>query len=386
MDETATKKPNILLRLLLLLLTLAVLLGAVALVAARDRLNVDRLIRWVQYRALERSERGETEPFSYEGRADDLFADLDHNLLLLSGSAARIYSNGGTKLLELPVALTRPALSVGQSSAVLYDIGGTQLRVLSGREEAFSLSMEEKGTLLSASLNQNDWLAVTTRESGYKGVATVYDAGCDTVMAVRLSSRFLMDAVVTGDNRSLVAVALGQEDGMFQSTLLFYALDGSETPYASCPLPNDVVLALRSGGDGVWAVGETGLSIFSNAGAPLGAYDFEGRHLRDANLHGDGFAALLLGKYRVGSAAELVTVGPDGGLLGALPLSEQVLSLSAAGRYLAVLTADRLDIYTRDLTPYATLEGTRSARNVVLRSDGSAFLVGSETAQLYIPG
>ena len=66
-------------------------------------------------------------------------------------------------------------------------------------------------------------------------------------------------------------------------------------------------------------------------------------------------------------------------------MEEQVLSLSAAGRYIAVLTADRLDIYTQDLTLYNTLEGTQSARAVLMRSDGSAMLIDSETARLYVP-
>jgi hypothetical protein len=62
-----------------------------------------------------------------------------------------------------------------------------------------------------------------------------------------------------------------------------------------------------------------------------------------------------------------------------------VLSLSAAGQYFAVLTGDRLDIYTSDLSLYASLEGTQGARKVVLMSDGSAILISAETASFYVP-
>ena len=79
-------------------------------------------------------------------------------------------------------------------------------------------------------------------------------------------------------------------------------------------------------------------------------------------------------------------VGSDGSVLGSLSVSEQVLSLSASGRYLAVLTADRLDIYTSDLTLYRTLEGTQGAQKVLMNADGTAMLVSSEYASLYIPG
>ena len=63
-----------------------------------------------------------------------------------------------------------------------------------------------------------------------------------------------------------------------------------------------------------------------------------------------------------------------------------MLDLDASGRYVAVLTAAGLTLYTKDLQLYDALENTMGARSVVLRSDGTAFLVGGETARLYIPG
>ena len=62
-----------------------------------------------------------------------------------------------------------------------------------------------------------------------------------------------------------------------------------------------------------------------------------------------------------------------------------MLSLSAAGRYVAVLTGDRLDIYTADLELYSTLEGTQGARTVLLLEDGSAILISSDSASFYVP-
>ena len=80
-----------------------------------------------------------------------------------------------------------------------------------------------------------------------------------------------------------------------------------------------------------------------------------------------------------------MTVGPDGAVLSSRAVEEQVLSLSAAGRYVALLTADRLEIYTSGDEPYSTLEGTSGAQKVLMRSDGTAMLVSSREAWLYIP-
>lgn len=51
-------------------------------------------------------------------------------------------------------------------------------------------------------------------------------------------------------------------------------------------------------------------------------------------------------------------MGADGAAQAALDVNEQILSLSAAGRYVGVLTADRLDVYNQSLESYSTLDGT----------------------------
>ena len=94
---------------------------------------------------------------------------------------------------------------------------------------------------------------------------------------------------------------------------------------------------------------------------------------------------MLLNRYRSGSVGRLVTVDKDGEVLGYLDVREEVLDISASGRYLAVLYSDRLAVYNQDLQPYATLQGTGDARGVLMRSDGSALLLSAGSASLFLP-
>jgi hypothetical protein len=63
MSETTPKKSNIILRVLALLVTIALILGALVLVVYRDRLNLDALERWLTYRQLETLEDGQAVTF-----------------------------------------------------------------------------------------------------------------------------------------------------------------------------------------------------------------------------------------------------------------------------------------------------------------------------------
>ena len=103
------------------------------------------------------------------------------------------------------------------------------------------------------------------------------------------------------------------------------------------------------------------------------------------DLGGEDFTAVLLNRYQTGSVGRLVTVGGDGTELGSLDVNQEILSMSAAGRYLAVLYMDTLVIYNRELQVYASLRGTDYARSVLMRPDGSALLLSSEVATLFLP-
>lgn len=379
------KKPNIFVRLLAFLVTLALLLGAVAAVVYRDRLNFDSIRRWFVYRSLEKSDSGQTESFQYDSAGKGGYSRVGDDLLVWSTAGVRLYSSGGVEYLNESLTLNRHVADTCGSAALIYDAGGNVLHTYEDRSTSFVLNTEQGHEILSARMGPGGSFAVTTRESGYKGVVTVYSSGGHPVVGIRISTRFVTDGLLSDDGKTVAVLTVGQNEDVFESGLDLYALDG-DVPFASYSLGNNAILDLRADGSAFWALGESSLSVARADGSAAVHYDYAGRYLKDYALEGDGFSALLLGKYRAGSGAALVTVGADGQELASLDLEDQVLDLDASGRYVAVLTAAGLTLYTKDLQLYDALENTMGARSVVLRSDGTAFLVGGETARLYIPG
>lgn len=114
------------------------------------------------------------------------------------------------------------------------------------------------------------------------------------------------------------------------------------------------------------------------------SYDCGGAYLRSYSL-GEEFTALLLNRYQAGNVGRLVTVDAEGAELGSLELHEEVRSLSAAGRYLAVLYTDRLVVYNENLQVYASLRGISGISSALMRPDGSALLISSESASQFLP-
>lgn len=381
------KKKNPLLRVLAFLLTAALLLTAVVLVANWRKLNFDFIRRWYSYRSLAKNETGQVESYRYIGGVGSSFTQLGDDLLVSSESGVRLYSPAGTAYVDQPSPLDHPFVSTGGNAALVYDAGGTDLFVYRDREQVFSYTASGGHSILYASLSAQGQLVLVTQASGLKGEVTVYDTTFEPLYGLKISSRFVTGAQLSPDGKTLALATSGQSGGIYESQICLYQFPRAaeeKEPDAICSLGNNTILALDWTSEPLRVLGENALSFVSSDGTLAGSYSYDRRMLKGFSLEGDS-CALLLGKYRAGSSADLVLVDPTGEELASLPMDQQVLSLSAAGRYLSVLTADGLTIYSGALEPYHTTDSLQGARRVLQRPDGSVTLITAETARLYLP-
>ena len=377
-------KPNILVRLLILAVTAALVAGALLLVVYRDRFNLDAVKRWLAYRSLETSETGQAEPFTHAGGEKLSLAYLDSGMLLSSAAGAHYYAFSGEPYAQEVLVMENPVLSAAGDAGVVYDAGGQSLFLFRGGQEAFQLTLEGDGDLLSARVNDSGWLAVTAQQSGYKGVVTVYNDQGSEVIQISLSSTFVVDAALSPDCRTVAVVTIGQEGGAFQSQVRFYPVD-QEEPSAQVSLGSITPLDLDYEDGRLWVLGNDSLVTVSDDGQQVYSHSFGRSYLKGCSLGGDGFALLLLGSYRAGSASQAITVDEEGQVLAQTTLTGQVLDFDAAGRYCALLSGSSLSICTSALEPYALLESTQGARYTALSANGSALLADSQRAWLFIP-
>ena len=361
-----SRKPFLILAVVALLAV-----GAVTAAVLLDRSSFDGLRRSIIYAKAEKDENGCAQLYRYSSDQSGRFASLDGSLAIVSMHQVTVLDEKNKSIYDETVKFQSPALYTCGSRAVAYDVGGTTLYVLSGKGLVYRLDCA--GEILSASLNEKGWLTVVCGESGCKAAVRVYDQAGQPVFA------FLSSAALSADSKTLAAVTMGQENGVFASYVVFYRVN-SDKEAARCTLRGSVVYDLAAAGRGFCAVTEEQLCFLDTSGDMTAAYDYGGDYLRRVSVSTDGYAALLLGHYRTGTQNRLVTVGVDGQQLASQELDAEVTSLSAAGRYVALLTTDHVSIYDKQLLPVASLDEVSQAREVLMRSDGSAVL-----ASLYLP-
>lgn len=373
------KKPR---KWLWLTLIVLVVLGAVAAAVLWDANSFDGLRRSIIYARAEKDETGCAKLYYYENDATSRFAAIDGSLVTVAANQVRLLDERSQVLYQNSVRFLHPDLVSGGGVAVAYDIGGTALYALDSK--GLRWQQETEGELLAVTVNPHGYVTAVYNKSGAKAAVTVWDSNGAAVFTFQSAQRFVMTAALGQDDRTLAAVTMGQEDGKFQSFLVLYHTD-SDKMVATTPVDGGVAYALETMQREFCAVTEQGLYLLDSGGELKASYSYGGQFLRRCVVGDGGWAALLLSRYKSGGYASLITVDGDGNELGGCDIDGEVLDISTAGRYVAVLFSDRLTIYDKYLTEVATLPDVSEVWAVLMRADGSAVLAGASGASLYLP-
>lgn len=367
-------------KLRMLLLAILAVLAVVVVVVLLDRTAFDGLRRSITYMRAEKDESGCARLYQYNGDGAGCYADLDGSLLVASGSEITLLDDKGNALYHEALQGGQVAVSAADGFGAVYEIGGKSLYLLDAKGLVKSMTME--GEIFSAEMGRDGQFAVTLKKTGYKTAVSVYNGKGEPLYEFNSAQKYLMTAAVSENGNYMAAAAMGQTGGSFQSTLQLYKLT-SDSLQAEAELSGGVYqLGTVSGV--FCAATDKALCFVKNDGT-VASYDYKGASLSRCSLGGNKFAAVLLENYSSGGQTHLATVNASGEEIASLSVGNEVLDLSASGRYLAVLYSNRLVIYDQKLRECAALEDVSSARRVMMRSDGSAVLVGLTSASLYLP-
>lgn len=372
MNKQNGEKKSIIKRLLVGLLVL--LLLAAIIVAA---FNFDAIKRALSFSGGKSGSR--TEVFYYSTNRDNTFAAVFDGLALASSSGIQYFNAQGEKLIAKSSPMQNPALSTNGEITAAFEVGGYKLHVFS--REAILLSEEHDEMIVDVSVGDGGYFAITSQETGYKGSVTVYDLEREPAFKWFSGSGYVLCAALSPDNERVAVCSVDENGGkiVFLSTS-----SDSETGSFSCPgaLLLDICFLDNNT---LAVVGEQALYILDTAGQLIGSYDFNGQYLQNFSLDGEGVLTVHLSEGRAGTGGTILALNQNAELLGQLDVQEEVVNLSAAGKYTAVLYESELIIYNSNLSVYASSSGIAGADEALVRDDGTVILVSGYSASLFIP-
>lgn len=248
------KTVSMLKRVLALILTVVLVVGAVFVVVNRDQLNIDHIRRWAAYHDAS----GQAAQQVFHGTdLSGSFVWTEKGLVTCSKQQLQGFDFSGDKMINRNVNMKKPVLRTDGGYTVAYDAGGTELYLID-KGEIIHTSQAEKGrTILSARVDHEGWLTVVEQAPGYKASVTVYDEEFKPVVTENISSSFITDAIVSPNHKLLTLVSIGEAESGFESALQFYNVSDGEQR-STCFLNGDVVLDMKWEKDVLWIAGEYG--------------------------------------------------------------------------------------------------------------------------------
>ncbi len=378
-EETQNRKQSS--RVVAMVLLTAVVLGILALILFPEELNLDAVRRWFSY--LNVRNDGEYGSYTFDSHNSNRYAALEDQLVIGTVGGLYGYDDYGREVLAIQGMLELPVLETEGEFALSYDASGNTM--LLGSKKGTLLQLSEQFPVYDADLAPDGALAFATTASGYKSVLTVYDEDQTMIYRWLSSSTYIPVCAVSEKGSRLAGVGLGQSDGTFESRLYLFETT-KEEPTASFSLGNELIYDLNFvRNDLICAIGESSVQFVRPDGSKVGTYSYGGQYLKDHDNGGDGFLALTLNMYKAGNRYTVVTVNDKGEEVASLYLGEEIVDLSANGKYLAVLTPEAMTIYHSDLKVYAQTTEIAGITSVAMRKDGTAVLIGNGGGTLYIP-
>lgn len=320
----------------------------------------------------------DAEPYTLDSSAKQVFRATEGRLAVASSSGLQLFDEDGNTVLHEIFSLAEPGLTVCADRVAAYDIGGTQLSVADFDGDIQTVAVSE--AIVSASLNENGWLTVVTDATGYKGMVTVYDASLNAIYEWYSGKGYVMNAALSAGN-SRLAVLCAEEGG---SAVHLFSLDSEEE--RGCYAVTDELFAdlYWIDGDRLCALSQTRLAFLNDKGELAGEYSYGGMYLYDYSKDGDGFFTLVLSQYRSGSAAKIVTVSPNGAMLGETVPAGDVESVSVCGKQVLLCGGGTLTVYNQQMEQLKQVEeDLLGVRRAILMQRGKALLVYDYSAQSY---
>lgn len=381
-QEKKHKQKRLLKRAVILLITVVAVCCLVALFLFGDGINLDSMRRWVKYMNVR--DDGVYGSYSFDSHSSNRYGSVQDGLALASVSGVSLYGESGEEETNVQIQLSLPRLVARDEIAMAYDVGGYGL-VAVHSQKGEVLRLAESRPILDADLSDGGHIALASSASGYKSVLSVYNDEQLLVYRWLSSSTYLPLCAVSSDGKWLAAIGLGQSGGAFDSSLLLFRTDSEEVQHTVSLGSQIVYDLLFLNNNTICAVSENGLQFVDTNGEFLGDCDYHDLYLKDYDDGGDGFLCLSLNMYKAGNRYSLVTVDEKGNQLAEVYIGQEILDLSACGKYVAVLTPEGLTIYNQYLSVYHQTIDTGNATSVVMREDGSVLLLGSGSGNLYIP-
>lgn len=317
-------------------------------------------------------ERGEG--YYYSSGEDGVYSKVGTGFAVASTSELQVFGADGVQTMHETYIMSDPAMSSGGSNAVLYDIGGTSVKLFNA--DGMIQSIKTEGTVISAKVSRKGYTAVCCEETGYQGAVYVYNDVGSLVFKWLSGDGYVLSACVSDDSEYLAVLTLNTEGTRVVKLRL------KEEGYKKEYTVSDVILmdAAFSENGSIYAISDEALYCVRDDKLSE-IYSFGEKNLADYSLGNN--QVLVLNEHKSGGKCRVISISDDDEITEVASFENGIISMDAEKKHIAVLTDTELCIYnTKDYELTANYE-VSACLKVLVYEDGSIVAASRHSAAVY---
>jgi hypothetical protein len=361
-----------------MIISSAVLAVVVIFTVMRDDIGGDTL-NSLSSRFSRGGDEAEAAQITFDEGRGTIFALYDGRLAALSPDRFVLYDRAGRERTSRAVSFEVPALTVAGGTVIAYDRGGGTALIA----DTGGIKEEHDLSVLTAAANARGQYILVTNESGYRGVARLYDNRSRPTFEWYSAERYILAASVSPSGRRMAVAAVGQRNETVSARITFLE-PGRTEPLGTADIGGEIPLAAYSPDNNhVCILTESGVYFYSDEGSLLGHFAFGTQRL--LSVHSTDQALFLhIGRNEGGQHSRLICLSYTGTELGRIQFTEGPDALAAEGRWCASIEAGVLTRYFIDGAELKTEPSVPSgARGLLLSPNGGILLLYSDYAKWY---
>lgn len=346
--------------------------------------NLDRVRRYFNYLGI--PDDGSFGKIRFDSNSTNNFALLDGHFAVGCEDGLYLYNDDGEQAALVQGSLPYPKLCIGGSIALCYSNESSTIVAMNKKGESV-LSTTVSGTVLDAEVSQNGCVCYAASDSGCKTLITVMNSDLKDIYRWRSFSQYINCCAISSNASRLAVIGLNQSNSVFCSNLSILRTDvEDDAVIATVELGNQIIYELWFlQDDRICAIGESSTMFFDANGTLLREFSYDGQRLTDYTCNGSGNLFLSLDGFGTGKDGLVISFAADGSELAQMSFDEPVQSISANGKYFAILTRTELTICDSKLEIYDQTQDFPAANRALARTDGTVMLVSNGQTALYIP-
>ena len=302
------------------------------------------------------------------------FAKSGSNIIVCGQEGLTAVNKNGETVWKYSSQTNEPLMSAAGAFVLYTDLSGTKAELVS---DGKCIATFEPYEIITAKVNKSGYVSLSAKERGYKSQVIVFSPKGDKLFAWHSTKYYIVDALVSPDNKSLFVSALDFESGESSVCKLLYFSFSSEEPTVLPSGDGNLISSLVGTTQSVLAIGDTALYSYGRNGKTNFNIDYAGRSIQEYSVS-DGIIALGLTKTSVegslgGSVVETYT--ENGTHKGTYNTEYEIKFLDVDGKKVLVNSPDGAYILSDSGRLYGSLSFENEVRDGLIFAGGKKLLL-----------